>query len=52
MLQCGDSSSNKRSLLLGAPQQNHLVNAQKFQMLDDAVQPTALNPLVVKEHAR
>lgn len=52
MFQCDAASSAKRSLIPNAPKQHHLVNAQKFQMLDDAVQPATIQPLVVVEHER
>ena len=34
------------------PAQRHLVDAQKFQMMDDAVQPTQQVPVVVAENER
>ncbi|KAK7492766.1 hypothetical protein BaRGS_00016071 [Batillaria attramentaria] len=49
-----NGGSETRVSTLNAPEKsaNHLVMAQKYQLMDEAVQPRSLHPMITREHER
>lgn len=51
-VQCPPSSAAKRSLLGASAKKRTVVDAQKYQLMDLAVQPSALGPILFAESKR